>query len=104
MPVPGGSAPGGVPATGGMPGLGGGGAWWRPSPGTATAVGGTHSTGMHSCFHFSLGGVGGRREGTKLYASYGIDQTNIVGRLEIFNHIFSKQPVLSITDSLLSGD
>ena len=26
-----------------------GGAWWRP-PGTATAAGGTHPTGMHSCF------------------------------------------------------
>ena len=25
-----------------------GGAWWRP-PGTATAAGGTHPTGMHSC-------------------------------------------------------
>ena len=40
-----------------------GGTWWRP-PGTVTAVGGTHPTGMHSCFHFSLGGVGGRKEGT----------------------------------------
>ena len=27
-----------------------GGAWWRP-PGTATAAGGMHPTGMHSCFH-----------------------------------------------------
>ena len=28
-----------------------GGAWWRhPPPGTATAVGGTHPTGMHSCY------------------------------------------------------
>ena len=27
---------------------GGVGAWWRP-PGTATAAGGTHPTGMHSC-------------------------------------------------------
>ena len=34
VPAPGGSAPGG--------------AWWRP-PGTATAAGGTHPTGMHSC-------------------------------------------------------
>ena len=25
-----------------------GGAWWRP-PGTATAAGGMHPTGMHSC-------------------------------------------------------
>ena len=24
-------------------------AWWRPSPRTATAAGGTHPTGMHSC-------------------------------------------------------
>ena len=31
-----------------MPGPGEGGAWWRP-PGTATAAGGTHPTGMHSC-------------------------------------------------------
>ena len=33
-----------------MPGpgeWGGGDAWWRP-PGTATAAGGTHPTGMHS--------------------------------------------------------
>ena len=42
-PGPGGSAPGGESAPGG-----GGCAWWRP-PGTATAVGGTHPTGMHSC-------------------------------------------------------
>ena len=27
----------------------GGGAWWIPPPGTATAAGGTHPTGMHSC-------------------------------------------------------
>ena len=26
----------------------GGGAWWRP-PGTATAAGGAHPTGMHYC-------------------------------------------------------
>ena len=31
----------------GVPGPGG--AWWRP-PGTATAVGGTHPTRMHSCY------------------------------------------------------
>ena len=64
MPAPGGSAPGGGVALGrsalegclvggsaprGVPGPGG--AWWRP-PGTATAAGGTHPTGMHSCFHF----------------------------------------------------
>ena len=29
--------------------LPGGGAWWRP-PGTANTAGGTHPTGMHSCF------------------------------------------------------
>ena len=29
---------------------GGGGTWWRP-PHTATAVGSTHPTGMHSCLH-----------------------------------------------------
>ena len=29
--------------------LPGGGAWWRPpTPGTATAAGGAHPTGMHS--------------------------------------------------------
>ena len=28
-----------------------GGAWWRP-PRTATAAGGTHPTGMHSCLKF----------------------------------------------------
>ena len=27
-----------------------GGAWWRPPPPTAIAVGGTHPTGMHSCY------------------------------------------------------
>ena len=30
-----------------------GGAWWRPPP-TATAAGGTHPTGMHSCGLISL--------------------------------------------------
>ena len=55
MPGPGGSAWSG----GGVPGPWGGawsqgeclvlgGAWWRP-PQKATAVGGTHPTGMHSC-------------------------------------------------------
>ena len=37
----------------GVPGLRGfaqGGAWWRPSPQMATAAGGTHPTGMHSCY------------------------------------------------------
>ena len=38
----GGSVPGGVCA------------WWRP-PGTATAAGGTHPTGMHSCLHCAKG-------------------------------------------------
>ena len=37
----GGSAPGGSAPKGGV--------WWRP-PRTATAVGGMHPTGMHSCF------------------------------------------------------
>ena len=42
----GGCALGGGVWSGGVPGPGG--AWWR-SPGTATAAGGTHPTGMHSC-------------------------------------------------------
>ena len=33
---------------GGVPGPGG--AWWRTPPRTATAAGGTHPTGMHSCY------------------------------------------------------
>ena len=46
---------GGVPAPGGLVlggvwSLGGGGGTWRRPPETATAVGGTHPTGMHSCF------------------------------------------------------
>ena len=45
VPGPGGSAPGGVCL---VPG-GGGGSWWRP-PGTGTAAGGMHPTGMHSCY------------------------------------------------------
>ena len=40
-----------------LPGGGGcllpGGGWWRP-PGTATAVGGLHPTGMYSCFLFCI--------------------------------------------------
>ena len=40
VPGPRGSAPGGCLVRGGVV--------WRP-PGTATAVGGTHPTGMHSC-------------------------------------------------------
>ena len=32
-----------------------GGAWWRPpTPGTATAAGGAHPTGMHSCLTIDL--------------------------------------------------
>ena len=47
---------GGVPGRGGVPGLkesapGVGGDWWRP-PLMATAEGGTHPTGMHSCDNF----------------------------------------------------
>ena len=48
----GGSAPWGVSAPGGIWSRGvsapWGSAWWRP-PGRATAAGGTHPTGMHSC-------------------------------------------------------
>ena len=51
MPGPGGPAPRGV-CSGGVWSRGvcsgGEGAWWRP-PRTATAAGGTHPTGMHSC-------------------------------------------------------
>ena len=63
----GGAWSGEVPASGGVPGLGGscprGGAWSRgrgePAPGgclvetpqTATAAGGKHPTGMHSCLN-----------------------------------------------------
>ena len=47
MPAPGGCLLwGGYLVPGGVPGPGG--AWWRP-PGTATAAGGTHPTGKHSC-------------------------------------------------------
>ena len=38
---------------GGVPGPGGC-AWWRP-PGAATAAGGTHPSGMHSCFNELIG-------------------------------------------------
>ena len=50
MPAAGGVClfPGGVCLVQGVPALAGGGAWWRP-PGMATAVGGMHPTGMHSC-------------------------------------------------------
>ena len=58
VPGRGGSAPReGLLQGRGVPGQGGllrggclvrGGAWWRPPP-TATAAGGTHPTGMHSC-------------------------------------------------------
>ena len=37
---------GGMPAPGGICSQRG---WWRPSPVTVTAAGGTHPTGMHSC-------------------------------------------------------
>ena len=58
--VPGGLVTGGVPVPGGVPGPGGWsgpggvpgpkrGAWWRP-PRTASVAGGTHPTGMHSCY------------------------------------------------------
>ena len=43
----GGAWSGGCMALGGS---GPGGAWWRP-PETATAAGGMHPTGMHSCYH-----------------------------------------------------
>ena len=48
----GGSVPGGClvlegVCSWGVPGLGG--AWWRP-PGMATAAGGTHPAGIHSCY------------------------------------------------------
>ena len=48
--MPGPCSRGEVPGPGGclVPGVGGG--VWRP-PLTATAVGGTHPTGMHSCLH-----------------------------------------------------
>ena len=43
---------GGVPAPGGAWSRGG---WWRHPPGTATAAGGTHPTGMHSCYQWFHG-------------------------------------------------
>ena len=49
--APGGSAPGGSAGGGGVSALGG--AWWKP-PRTATAAGGTHPTGMHSCLRFKF--------------------------------------------------
>ena len=59
MPGRGGAGPGGPDLGGGAwcsgaPGLGGGrlvpgDAWWRP-PQTVTPAGGTHPTGMHSCY------------------------------------------------------
>ena len=52
--IPGGSDPGGMPAPRGVSAPGGsargGGVWRPPSSVTATAAGGTHPTGMHSCF------------------------------------------------------
>ena len=44
VPAPGGSGPGGT-CSGGGPG----GCLLETPPGTATAAGGTHPTGMHSC-------------------------------------------------------
>ena len=62
--VPGGAWSWGVSALGGACAQGGvcsrgtcyrGGAWWRPpTPGTATAAGGAHPTGMHSCLTIDL--------------------------------------------------
>ena len=53
VPVPGGACPRGVPALGGCLHWGWvsalGGACWRPPCPMATAAGGTHPTGMHSC-------------------------------------------------------
>ena len=58
MPGRGGSAPRGVPGSGSLggwaPGPGGPGSKGLPGadhPGKATAAGGTHPTGMHSCLH-----------------------------------------------------
>ena len=51
VPGPGGGWSRGVSAPGGS--ARGRGAWWRP-PGTATAAGGTHPTGMHSCFQHEI--------------------------------------------------
>ena len=39
-----------MPGSGGLPGLGGG-SLVETAPGMATAEGGTHPTGMHSCHH-----------------------------------------------------
>ena len=58
VPGPGGGAFGGCllpwvawsEGSGPRSALSGGGAWWRPPP-MATAAGGTHPTGMHSCTH-----------------------------------------------------
>ena len=53
-------APGGVPARGGgVPAPGGSGRGWDGVPGgdplrTATAAGGTHPTGMHSCLFLNF--------------------------------------------------
>ena len=47
--APGGAWSEGCLLRGGTGVYSGGGAWWRPPP-TATAAGGTHPTGMHSCF------------------------------------------------------
>ena len=46
VPAPGGSGPS---ASGGVSAPGGCARWSPPFPGTATAAGGTHPTGVHSC-------------------------------------------------------
>ena len=60
--LPGGCLLGGVSAPGGVCSRGvsapGWCAWWR-SPRIATAAGGTHPTGMHSCYDLFLQGLGG---------------------------------------------
>ena len=57
LPGPGGAWSWGVPGPGGAWSRGcmvPGGAWWRPpAPEMATAAGGTHPTGMHSCLYFT---------------------------------------------------
>ena len=75
----------------------GGGAWWRP-PRTATAAGGTHPTGMHSCcrhiftvqcnlftmhtFLYNLFTVTGKNN--TMYSKNRIGNTNFHSKLPIF--------------------
>ena len=56
LPGPGGSGPRGVPGPRGC-------AWWRPPIHTATAVGGNHPTGMHSCYIYGDRKLLGRHRG-----------------------------------------